>query len=107
MAAAAEGTLPRAVIEEAVWAAAPAGQALRQLALALAADPGCLAKGAPPVAGRLAAELIARGSAAWPVPACAVCGRTGKPLTRGAAVAAGQRLAGPPADRARRNGPGS
>ena len=83
MAAAAEGTLPRAVIEEAVWAAAPAGQALRQLALALAADPGCLAKGAPPVAGRLAAELIARGSAAWPVPACAVCGRTGKPLTRG------------------------
>jgi hypothetical protein len=83
MAAAAEGTLPRAVIEAAVDAAAAAGQALRQLALALAADPGCLAKGAPPVAGRLAAELIARGSATWPVPACAVCGRAGKPLTRG------------------------
>jgi hypothetical protein len=83
MAVAAEGTLPRAVIEEAVEAVAPAGQALRQLALALAADPGCLARGAPPVAGRLAAELIARGSAALPVPACAVCGRTGKPLTRG------------------------
>ena len=39
--------------------------------------------GAPPVAGRLAAELIARGSAALAVPACAVCGRTGKPLFRG------------------------
>jgi integrase len=83
MAAAAEGSLPRPVIEAAVGAVAPAGQALRQLALALAADPGALARGAPPVAGKLAAELIARGSAALPVPACAVCGRTGKPLTRG------------------------
>jgi integrase len=83
MAAAAEGSLSRPVIEAAVGAVAPAGQALHQLALALAADPGALAKGAPPVAGRLAAELIARGSAALTVPACAVCGRTGKPLTRG------------------------
>jgi hypothetical protein len=83
MAAAAEGSLPRPVVEAAVGAVAPAGQALRQLALALAADPGALAKGAPPVAGKLAAELIARGSAALTVPACAVCGRTGKPLTRG------------------------
>ena len=83
MAAAAEGTLPRPVIEAAVETVAPAGQALRQLALALAADPGALATGAPPVAGRLAAELIARGSTVLPVPACAVCGRTGKPLTRG------------------------
>jgi hypothetical protein len=83
MAAAAEGSLPRPVIEAAVEAVAPAGQALRQLALALAADPGALAKGAPPVAGKLAAELIARGSSALTVPACAVCGRTGKPLTRG------------------------
>jgi hypothetical protein len=83
MAAAAEGSLPRPVIEAAVEAVAPAGQALRQLALALAADPGALAKGTPPVAGKLAAELIARGSSAVTVPACAVCGRTGKPLTRG------------------------
>jgi hypothetical protein len=83
MAAAAEGSLPRPVIEAAVETVAPSGQALRQLALALAADPGALAKGAPPVAGKLAAELIARGSATLPVPACAVCGRTGKPLTRG------------------------
>jgi hypothetical protein len=84
MAAAADSSLPRPVIEAAVEAVAPAGQALRQLALALAADPGALAKGAPPVAGKLAAELIARGSVVLPVPACAACGRTGKPLTRGA-----------------------
>jgi hypothetical protein len=83
MAAAAEGSLPRPVIQAAVEAVAPAGQALRQLALALAADPSAVAIGAPPVAGKLAAELIARGSSALAVPACAVCGRTGKPLTRG------------------------
>ena len=63
---AADPSLPGAVIEAAVEAVAPAGQALRQLADALAADPGALAAGAPPVAGRLAAELSARGSAAWP-----------------------------------------
>ena len=61
---------------------APAGQALRQLAAALAADPGALARGAPPVAGRLAAELIARGSATLTLPACARCGRAGMPLYR-------------------------
>ena len=83
MAAAAEGSLPRPVIEAAVEAVASAGQALRQLTLALAADPGALSCGAPPVAGRLAAELIARGSATLAIPACAVCGRAGKPLFRG------------------------
>ena len=66
------------MIEAAVDAVAPAGQALRQLADALAADPGALRLGAPPVAGRLAAELIARGSAALAIPACAVCGRAGQ-----------------------------
>jgi hypothetical protein len=60
--AAAETSLPRPVIEAAVAAVAPSGQALSQLAAALAADPGALARGAPPVAGRLAAELITRGS---------------------------------------------
>jgi len=80
---AADGSLPREVIEEAVAAVAPPGQALAQLALALAADPGALARGAPPVAGKLAAELAARGSAVIAVPACAACGRTGKPLFRG------------------------
>ena len=83
MAAAAEGSLPRRVIEAAVLAVAPSGQALRQLALALSAEPTALRIGAPPVAGRLAAELIARGSATLTVPACAACGRTGRPLFRG------------------------
>jgi hypothetical protein len=83
IASAADGSLPRAVIEAAVEAVAPSGQALRQLALALAADPGALSRGAPPVAGKLAAELAARGSAAIAVPSCAACGRTGRPLFRG------------------------
>ena len=80
---AADQSLPGAVIEAAVDAVAPGGQALRQLADALAADPGALTAGAPPVAGRLAAELIARGSATLAIPACTVCGRAGKPLFRG------------------------
>ena len=80
--AAAETSLPRPVIEAAVAAVAPSGQALSQLAAALAADPGALGRGAPPVAGRLAAELIARGSATLTAPACARCGRTGIPLYR-------------------------
>ena len=56
---------------------------MSRLAAALAADPAALAVGAPPLAGRLAAELIARGSTALAPPACAVCGRTGRPLFRG------------------------
>ena len=80
---AADRSLPAAVIEAAVDAVAPGGQALRQLADALAADPAALTAGAPPVAGRLATELIARGSAVLAVPACTVCGRAGKPLFRG------------------------
>jgi len=80
---AADRSWPAAVIEDAVDAVAPGGQALRRLADALAADPGALAAGTPPVAGRLALELITRGSAALAVPACAVCGRAGKPLFRG------------------------
>jgi hypothetical protein len=80
---AADQSLPTAVIEAAVDAVAPGGQALRQLADALAADPAALAAGAPPVAGRLAIELIARGSAVLAVRACTACGRSGKPLFRG------------------------
>ena len=41
-----------------------------------------LRHGAPPVAGRLAAELIARGSVSLAMPACARCGRDGRPLFR-------------------------
>ena len=59
----------------------PGGAA--ELTAALAADPGALICGAPPVAGRLAIELIARGSVALTVPACAACGRIGRPLFRG------------------------
>jgi hypothetical protein len=81
--AAADPSLPRAVIEAAIEAVAPAGMALHQLAAALAADPGALSRGAPPIAGRLAAELIARGSAALTAPACVICGRSGRPLFRG------------------------
>src|SRR5260221_12948462 len=55
---------------------------LRELAAALAADPDMLANGAPPVAGRLAAELIARGSKTLTLPGCARCGRAGMPLYR-------------------------
>jgi hypothetical protein len=80
--AAAETSLPRPVIEAAVAAVAPSGQALSQLAAALAADPGALARGAPPVAGRLAAELITGGSKTLALPACARCGRAGIPLYR-------------------------
>ncbi len=83
LAAAAEGSLPRPAVEAAVAAAAPTAQALIKLAAALAADPGALAAGAPPVAGRLAAELAARGSVTLAIPACAACARTGRPLFRG------------------------
>ena len=83
LAAAADRSLPREAVAAAVDAAAPTGRAMSCLAAALAADPGALASGAPPTAGRLAAELIARGSGTLSVPACAVCGRAGKPLFRG------------------------
>jgi hypothetical protein len=81
--AAADRLLPRRVIEAAVDTIAPTRLAMSRLAAALAADPAALAVGAPPLAGRLAAELIARGSTALAPPACAVCGRTGRPLLRG------------------------
>jgi hypothetical protein len=48
-----------------VDAAAPNGQALARLAAALADGPGALAADAPPVAGLLAAELIACGARHW------------------------------------------
>ena len=83
LAAAADRSLPGEAVAAAVDAAAPTGRAMSCLAAALAADPGALASGAPPTAGRLAAELIARGSGTLSVPACAACGRAGKPLFRG------------------------
>ncbi len=82
MAAAAEGSQPRPVVAAAVDAVAVTGPVLWHLAEALAASSDALTLGAPPVAGRLAAELIARGSATLTMPACAACGRTGMPLSR-------------------------
>jgi hypothetical protein len=79
--AAVDSSLPRPVLAAAVDAAAGNPAALRSLAAVLAADPHALAHGAPPVVGRLAAELVARGSTVLAVPACVVCGRTGVPLT--------------------------
>jgi hypothetical protein len=82
--AAADRSLATGQIAAAVDAAAANGQALRSLAAALAGQPArdVLADGAPPVAGRLAAELISRGSAVVTAPACKSCGATGRPLTR-------------------------
>ena len=81
--AAAEPSLPLPLIEAAVDAVVTSPAVLRELTAALAADPAALARGTPPAAGRLTSELIARGSATLAVPACAGCGRTGKPLFRG------------------------
>ena len=83
IASAADRSLNLDVVAAAVDAAAPSGQALARLAAVLAGEPGALMAGAPPVAGRLAAELIARGCTTLTPPACAACGRTGRPLFRG------------------------
>jgi hypothetical protein len=82
LAAAADRPLPRAAVAAAVDAVAPGGQALWHLEQALAAGPQALSLGAPPLAGRLAAELITRGSAIVAARGCAACERTGLPLTR-------------------------
>jgi hypothetical protein len=79
---AADAPLPPSEAAAAVDAVATNPAVLRELASALAADPAMLRRGAPPVAGRLAAELIARGSVTLTVPACARCGRAGIPLYR-------------------------
>ena len=82
--AAADRSLAPGQVAAAVDAVAGNGQALRSLAAALAGRPAsaALADGAPPVVGRLAAELISRGSAVLTAPACRSCGASGRPLTR-------------------------
>ncbi|HEV8279973.1 MAG TPA: hypothetical protein VGQ26_30385, partial [Streptosporangiaceae bacterium] len=67
----AEGSLPASEAAAAVDTVATSPAVLRELAAALAADPDMLRHGASPVAGRLAGELIARGSATLTAPACA------------------------------------
>ena len=81
--AAAEGSLPRPVVAAAVDAVAHRpGRRCGTWQRRWPPTRGALRHGAPPVAGRLAAELIARGSATLAAPACARCGRAGRPLTR-------------------------
>jgi hypothetical protein len=82
--AAADRSLAPGQVAAAVDAVAGNGQALRSLAAALAGrtPSAALADGAPPVVGRLAAELISRGSAVLTAPACRSCGASGRPLTR-------------------------
>lgn len=53
----------------------------RELTAALSADPHALRAGAPPVIGRLLAQLRAAGST-LPEPTCVRCGCTDRPLTR-------------------------
>ena len=72
-------------IAGAIEATITSGAVGRDLAAALAAGPSVLRAGAPPVVGRLVGELRARGSV-LPVPACAMCGRTGLELIRSGTV---------------------
>jgi hypothetical protein len=78
----ADGSVPASEAAAAVDAVATSPAVLRELAAVLAADPDMLVHAAPPVAGRLAAELIARGSKTLALPGCARCGRAGMPLYR-------------------------
>jgi len=75
---------PELAVEQvtaAVKATITSSAVARDLVAALADGPGVLAGGAPPVVGRLVAELRSRGSV-LAVPACAHCGRTAKSLIR-------------------------
>lgn len=81
---AADPALPAVRAAAAVDAVATNPAATRELAATLVADPHALSVGAPPVIGRLLAELRAAGSM-LPEPGCARCGRTGRPLTRSGA----------------------
>jgi len=87
LAAAADRSLPRVAVAGAVDAVAPGGQALWHLEQALATVPQALSLGTPPLAGRLAAELIARGSVTLAARGCAACGLPALP-----GLAAGRRL---------------
>ena len=82
--AAADPSLPAAVIAAALDAVVVTPAVLRELASACSADPRALSTGAPATVGRLVSELVARGSSALSEPACVRCRRTGHPLTRSA-----------------------
>jgi len=81
---AADQSLTGEQVAAAVDAVAGHPAVLRSLAAALDGTQAgeVLASGAPPAAGRLVTELISRGSTMFTPPACATCGRAGRPLTR-------------------------
>lgn len=79
--AAIDPTLGEVRIGTALDAAVTSDAALRILDEALSADPQVLRTGAPPVVGRLVAQLAVCGSV-LALPACVRCGRTGRPLFR-------------------------
>jgi hypothetical protein len=68
-------------VQAAIAAVAGHRAALRSLDVALAADPGALAVGAPPMVGRLVEALRSGGAASLPAPCCVLCAREGLPLT--------------------------
>jgi hypothetical protein len=76
-----ETSLPQPVIAAAVEAVTATSLALSRLTAALHADPAALARGAPPLVGRLVLELVAAGSTVLRAPACVACAKTGTPLT--------------------------
>jgi hypothetical protein len=80
--AAADPSLSSEQVTAAFDAVVTSPQTLRSLAAALAADPQALRVGAPPLVGRLVAELVARGSTTLVVAACVRCGRTDRKLHR-------------------------
>jgi len=67
-------------VSSAIDAVATNARALSVLARALEPGPGALFAGAPPVLGKLVAELRSRGSS-LPEPTCARCGRAHRELT--------------------------
>ena len=83
--AAADPTLDRDLITQAIEAVVTNPAALRELFAALDGGPEALVAGAPAVVGRLVGELVARGSRLAP-PACSICASSARPLIRSGAV---------------------
>jgi len=84
-AAEADRSLAADRIAEAIEATVTSPAVLRDLTAALQPGPQVLFAGAPAVVGRLVRELIARGSQ-LPLPRCASCGGSHRPLVRSGEV---------------------
>jgi hypothetical protein len=78
---AAEPSLSSEMVTDAFDATMVSSRAISVMADALAVDPDVLHVGAPPVVGRLVAELVERGSTTFTLPSCASCARSDRPLT--------------------------